>query len=63
MGVKHLPYSFSQNNIYIGVKICFVVAVDYVDKSHVEVFTVMFTLATYLRENVFHSTVCDKKMF
>lgn len=32
----------------------FVVAMDYVDKSDVEAFAVKRTLATYLRENIFH---------
>ncbi len=53
------PYCFSQNNHKIMSRYIFIVTMDYVDKSDVEVFTMKLTLVMYQRENGFHSKLSN----
>ncbi len=54
-GKRPPPHGFSQNNCKIKSRYIFIVTMDYVDKSDVEVFTMKLTLVLCQRENGFHS--------
>ncbi len=56
---ENAPLIFFPNNHKIKSRYIFIVTMDYIDNSDVEVFTVKLTLMVYLRENRFHSKLSN----